>query len=275
MLRQRVLTAAVILPLFLAALLFLPNAYFSVLIAAVLALAAREWARIVGLGPTGQLLYAAGLTIAALGILLLERASVSGPFIYSAPGKLLYGLCATFWLAIVPVWLLFCWQTRERALLGLVGIVVLLPFWHAFTSLQLSPGRLLVVLGVVWTADTAAYFAGRAYGRRKLAPSISPGKTWEGVAGALLAVLGYWIGVSLLVPGLGENVASGLALAILLTVLSIQGDLFESWMKRLAGFKDSGTLLPGHGGVLDRIDGLIATLPFAALFFAYPMLRLA
>jgi phosphatidate cytidylyltransferase len=272
MLRQRILTAAVILPLFLAALL-LPNLYFGVLLAGGVAMAAREWARIVGLGSTGQLLYAAGLTAAALSILLLERASVTGPFIYSAPGKLLYGLCAAFWLAIVPAWLLYRWQTRERGLLGVVGVIVLLPFWHAMTWLQLNPGRLLVALGVVWTADTAAYFAGRAFGRRKLAPSISPGKTWEGVAGALLAVLAYWVAVSLLVPELGAHLASGLVLATLLTVVSIQGDLFESWMKRLAGFKDSGSLLPGHGGILDRIDGLTSTLPFAALYFAYPMLR--
>jgi phosphatidate cytidylyltransferase len=272
MLRQRILTAAVILPLFLAALL-LPNLYFGVLLAGGVAMAAREWARIVGLGSTGQLLYSAGLTAAALSILLLERASVTGPFIYSAPGKLLYGLCAAFWLAIVPAWLLYRWQTRERGLLGVVGVIVLLPFWHAMTWLQLNPGRLLVALGVVWTADTAAYFAGRAFGRRKLAPSISPGKTWEGVAGALLAVLAYWVAVSLLVPELGAHLASGLVLATLLTVVSIQGDLFESWMKRLAGFKDSGSLLPGHGGILDRIDGLTSTLPFAALYFAYPMLR--
>jgi phosphatidate cytidylyltransferase len=273
MLRQRILTAAVILPLFLAALLLLPNLYFGVLIAGGVAMAAREWARIVGLGSTGRLLYSAGVMAAALGILLLERASVTGPFIYSAPGKFLYGLCAAFWLAIVPAWLLSRWQTRERGLLGVVGVIVLLPFWHAMTWLQLSPGRLLVALGVVWIADTAAYFAGRAFGRHKLAPRISPGKTWEGVAGALLAVLAYWIGVSQLVPELGEHLVSGLVLASLLTVVSIQGDLFESWMKRLAGFKDSGGLLPGHGGLLDRIDGLTSTLPFAALYFAYPMLR--
>jgi phosphatidate cytidylyltransferase len=126
---------------------------------------------------------------------------------------------------------------------------------------------------VVWTADVAAYFAGRAFGRHKLAPEISPGKTWEGVIGAALAVSVYWSLVAALVPEFGSHFVSGLVWVLLLTVASIQGDLFESWMKRLAGLKDSGRLLPGHGGLLDRVDALTSTLPFAALYFAYPFAR--
>jgi phosphatidate cytidylyltransferase len=177
------------------------------------------------------------------------------------------------WLAIVPAWLYYRWEARSHALLGTVGALVLLPFWHALAWLQNEPGRLLAALGVVWTADTAAYFCGRAFGRHKLAPRISPGKTVEGAAGALAAVGGYWVVLWLLAPELAGPFLSGLALVLLLALLSVEGDLFESWMKRMAGVKDSGNLLPGHGGLLDRVDSLTSTLPLAALYFAYPVLR--
>jgi phosphatidate cytidylyltransferase len=125
----------------------------------------------------------------------------------------------------------------------------------------------------VWTADIAAYFAGHAFGRHKLAPLISPGKTWEGVIGALAAVALYWSVITWFVPDFAGQLPAGLLWAAVLTAVSIQGDLFESWMKRLAGVKDSGSLLPGHGGLLDRIDALTSTLPLAALYFAYPAMR--
>jgi phosphatidate cytidylyltransferase len=123
-------------------------------------------------------------------------------------------------------------------------------------------------------ADTAAYFAGRAFGRHKLAPHISPGKTWEGALGAMAGVTLYWAAVVLLAPSASGLTVSGFGLVLVMTAVSIEGDLFESWMKRVAGRKDSGTLLPGHGGVLDRVDALTSTLPLAALYFAYPALRL-
>jgi phosphatidate cytidylyltransferase len=274
MLRQRILTAAVLLPLFLAALFLLPNLYWALLLAAGLAVAAREWSRLAGFAATGQAAYAALLLGVALAILALEHdRSVAHAFIYSAPGKLLYALCAAFWLAIVPAWLYYRWVVRSRPLLAVIGIVVLLPLWHALAWLQLTPERLLVALAVVWTADTAAYFAGRNFGRHKLAPAISPGKTWEGVAGALAAVCIGWVVLALLAPEFRGQLASGLALVVVLTAMSIEGDLFESWMKRQAGLKDSGALLPGHGGLLDRVDALTSTVPLAALYFAYPLLR--
>jgi phosphatidate cytidylyltransferase len=125
-----------------------------------------------------------------------------------------------------------------------------------------SPWLLLGVMALVWIADSAAYYAGRRFGRRKLAPGISPGKSWEGVAGAGIALALYASAISAAIVGLRIPVA--LALSAALLYFSILGDLFESWMKRLAGVKDSGTILPGHGGVLDRIDALTAALPIAA-----------
>src|SRR5512145_2745854 len=135
MLGQRILTAAVLLPLFLAALLLLPNLYWTLLIAALLAVAAREWARLAGFAAAGQAAYALVVLVAALE----HDGGATQAFVYSAPGKLLYALCAAFWLAIVPAWLYYRWIVRSRPLLAVVGAVVLLPFWHALAWLQLMP----------------------------------------------------------------------------------------------------------------------------------------
>jgi phosphatidate cytidylyltransferase len=141
------------------------------------------------------------------------------------------------------------------------GVAVLLPTWAALLYLHArGPGVLLGVMAIVWIADTAAYFAGRYFGRHKLAPVISPGKTWEGVAGAFVAVALYAAALSTVV---GMPLLSLLVMVSGLLYLSVLGDLFESWIKRVSGMKDSGTVLPGHGGVLDRIDALTSTLPVA------------
>jgi phosphatidate cytidylyltransferase len=143
---------------------------------------------------------------------------------------------------------------------------------------NLGPLRLLMVLGLVWVADTAAYLAGRAFGKRKLAPAISPGKTWEGAAGALVASAIYAIIWAQFDPRLATLVQGAawlpyLSGAVLLCAVSIVGDLFESAAKRRAGVKDSGRLLPGHGGMLDRIDSATATLPVALLLVQAAGLR--
>jgi phosphatidate cytidylyltransferase len=164
----------------------------------------------------------------------------------------------------------------------LSGWIVLVGAWMALVELQSrSPWLVLAAMAIVWIADTAAYFSGRAFGRRKLAPQISPGKTWEGVYGGLAAVAVYAL---CLVPFAREAgfapvvgalaIALWLGFALLLAGISVIGDLFESLLKRHAGVKDSGNLLPGHGGVLDRTDALLAAMPLAAiaaqLFLAKP-----
>jgi phosphatidate cytidylyltransferase len=128
----------------------------------------------------------------------------------------------------------------------------------------ISPTLLLGFMGTIWISDTAAYFTGRAFGKRKLAYHISPGKTWEGVAGAMLAVLIYGL-IWVFVFADGAYVETLVPLLIILAALGIMGDLFESLIKRQAGVKDSGSILPGHGGILDRIDALTAALPVAIL----------
>ena len=157
---------------------------------------------------------------------------------------------------------------RQRLLLLAAGVVVLVPAGMAMASLP--PRYLLMALGLVWVADSAAYFTGRAFGKRKLAPKISPGKTWEGVAGGALGCIIYAIIWATFDPQMrarvqGEIWMPFLAGTLLLCALSVMGDLLESALKRQAGAKDSGKLLPGHGGVLDRIDSATATLPVALL----------
>lgn len=264
MLATRVLTAAVLLAAFAAAVLLLAPLPFTVLVGVVLAVAAREWARLTGLHGWPAAGYALGCAVlfAALGWALW-------PIGWSRPAlPAVCALAAAFWMVVVPLWLARGVGAGARPWLRAAGPLVLLP--PGLAMLALSPGELLALFGVLWVADTAAYLGGRAFGRRKLAPTVSPGKTWEGAAAALLGVLGYAIICAVFVPQLEDRVRGTLwlpylAAAALLCALSIVGDLFESAAKRQAGVKDSGALLPGHGGVLDRIDSATAMLPLGAL----------
>ncbi len=274
MLKERIATAIVLLGVFLAALLALPTRQFAILVAAVVALGAVEWAALAGIGRPGRYVFSA-LATALFG---------SAVWIFQAidPSRrevaLVFAISAAFWVFLVPYWLsrglgvVF----RSKAASLAIGLVVVLPTGIAVVSLHsIAPVMLLALLAFVWIADIAAFFVGRKYGRHKLAPRISPGKSWEGAVGALVATVIYAIICAMVLPQLSIIARGGLwfacvAAACVLWALSIMGDLFESLVKRQAGVKDSGTLLPGHGGVLDRIDSLTSTLPVSALFF-YPM----
>jgi len=267
MLRQRLLTAAILLPVFLGGLFLLPNAGWSVMTLVPITLAAGEWARLARYGRRATVIFI-GIVLASGGVLAL--ALWQAPAIALAVSAWLYLVALLFWTMAVPAWLYFKWKAGNPWLMAAAGWIVLVPAWLAVSSLQARGALLLLMLLlVVWIADTAAYFAGRRFGRRKLAPQISPGKTWEGVIGAAVAVLVYgWAMGYVLEPNASLQARAGLLVFVcILTALSIVGDLFESWIKRSAGAKDSGELLPGHGGVLDRIDSLTAAMPFAALYF--------
>jgi phosphatidate cytidylyltransferase len=270
MLQTRILTALVLVPAVLAALFLLPSFGWALATLAVVAIAAQEWARLAGFNASGARLFTGGLVVIAATLLGLAWSAEGW-----APGMVLVicGVATLFWLLLAPAWVIHRWSTRHAGVQAAVGLVVLLATWVALVELQArSPWLVLAAMAVVWIADTAAYFTGRAFGRRKLAPLVSPGKSWEGVYGAWLAVLVY---ASLLVPfaaaaGFRLAVATvtiilWLALVFAIASVSIVGDLFESLLKRQAGVKDSGTLLPGHGGVLDRIDALLAAMPLAAV----------
>ena len=292
MLITRVITAVLLLCALLPALFWLPAVHWRAAVTVVLMIAAWEWARmarlphkliwpyVVATGVVGALLllglpFADTAGASADGVVTgVASSAAAGAAAGAVAGvvRAAYGIAFLFWLAVVP--LLFITGARPGDGLGaLVGWCVLLPFGAAVADLRdLGPWLLVSVMALVWVADIAAYFAGRAFGRRKLAPGISPGKTWAGAVGGVVAVALYalanWhFGNPLLA---GEPLWRVLLLAgVMLAAVSIIGDLFESAMKRAAGLKDSSRLLPGHGGVMDRIDSLTSTLPVAALLLIW------
>jgi phosphatidate cytidylyltransferase len=260
--RQRITTALFLAPLPILAILFLPTPWLAAFVAAVLLAGLWEWTGFAGIDET--LPRVGVLTANALLIAALVWGSGRGLF----PLKLA-SLIGVLWWAIVPLWLLRPTfgsgdSHGARVLKLLAGSLCVIPAWCALGWLHsepLGPRWTLFAIVLVWAADSGAYFAGSKFGKHKLAPAISPGKTWEGVAGglatsALLAVAVF--------PLLGLTWASVPALVLLTVVcaiVSIVGDLFESLMKRHSGMKDSGNLFPGHGGLMDRLDSLLAALP--------------
>ena len=279
MLKQRIVTALVMLAVLLPALFAPWLGPFAVLSLLIVATAGWEWARLNGLSGSRALVY--GVLLAAACVL----AWLAG-WIRTVP--------ALLWWATLLVWVVggawalrigvAGWPRLPQSGRLVIGLVMLWTAWLALVgSRSLGINFLLSLLCIVWTADIAAYFGGRAFGRRKLAPAISPGKSWAGVysgmAGTLvLAVL--WLLVERnwpAVPGgaswfslVAARLGTGamLAAVLFLAGLSVVGDLVESLVKRSAGAKDSSHLLPGHGGVLDRIDAMLPVLPLSLAFLA-------
>lgn len=263
MLKERVITAMVMLVLFLVALFTLPALAWSGLMIVMVAQGAAEWSRMAQLSSRTAKAYW-WASILAMAALLWADTQLEGQ------SKLLlhltvYAFSALLWLIIVPTWLIASWKVKQPMLMMIVGWMLLIPTALAMIDLRTeSPWVLLFIMALVWVADSAAYFTGRKFGKNKLAPSISPGKTWEGVAGAIAGVTMYVFWVTSRFTG--YSLFPGLVLAAWWWVgLAVIGDLFESAIKRQAGLKDSGALLPGHGGLLDRIDALTSTLPLAAM----------
>lgn len=257
MLLARIATAAVLIAALLAALFLLPRPAFIALVVLVVGVSAFEWARLCRMTASKPWLYA------GLAALLAAIAAYAGA---AAP---VAAIGVAFWLVVAPLWLARGLHSAHAELLAAAGFAVLIPAAMAMAMLQ--PVQLLLSLGLTWIADTAAYFAGRRFGKHKLAPAISPSKTWEGAAGGVLGTLAYAIICAGVLPELKDLSGSAwiayLAAALVLSIASIIGDLFESAAKRQAGVKDSGVLLPGHGGLLDRIDSATCMLPFAALLW--------
>jgi phosphatidate cytidylyltransferase len=266
MLRTRLLTVAVVFPLFLWALFGLPTSYWSALILAFMVIAAHEWARLFDIPQIGAILFALMMAVVALVL------CIGGEYLIPSQGvtQLLCIVATLFWVVAVPYILKNRVRITAVPVALLFGLVALIPLWAALVKLQsFGPLYVFFAMGIIWLADTAAYFSGRAFGKRKLAADISPGKTLEGAYGAVtIAVLYAAIFVSL-GQYFGTMSLSGLPMTmagfVLIVILSIEGDLFESWLKRQRGKKDSGSLFPGHGGILDRIDSLTSTMPVVAL----------
>lgn len=227
---------------------------------AIATAAAWEWAGLMHLKPSTRQLYT-GVT-ALLIALAVAAGWQDGPWVYLP--------ALFFWLLVAPLWLTGRWHLRAPPAMAALGWLLLVPAPLAMIHLRaLGPETLLTVVGIVVVADSAAYFAGRRFGRHRLAPQISPGKTWEGFLGAGLGVALYALLLELTQARPGGGLLQTLVVFCALFLLSVAGDLFESWMKREAGVKDSGRLLPGHGGVLDRIDSLLAVLPASVLYWMW------
>ncbi|WP_298450368.1 phosphatidate cytidylyltransferase [uncultured Marinobacter sp.] len=266
MLKTRIITALILAPIAIGGIFFLPPMGFALFMAAIITLGAWEWANMSGFEQQPlRIGYAA--VIAAI----------------------LYGL---FDVSAVPVlWLALLWWVvcfllvrnypagsgwwGSRPVRALMGVLVLVPAWVGLNHLRAAgfqfgntDNNLLVILYVfcvVWVADIGAYFAGRAFGKAKLAPRVSPGKSWAGVYGGLVAVAVLALVASALASASLVDTMMLVAATLVTGLVSVLGDLLESMLKRFRGIKDSSALLPGHGGILDRIDSLTAAAPVFAL----------
>lgn len=261
MLKTRIITAVLLVAAFLPILFMSSNMTWATITLIISLLAVYEWAKLIN------------LTTVAAGLYTLLCGVVGAVFLYFLAGNgfhwliyqslFIFVLALALWVFVVPILLTKLITIENKFLLALLGIFLLTPLWLALISLKgIDPWLLLTLLSTIWIADTAAYFSGKNFGKHKLAPSVSPGKTWEGVLGALLGVTVF--GGALYFSGLVSSWAI-FPLLWLVTVLGVAGDLFESLIKRQVNKKDSGNILPGHGGILDRIDGLVPSLPIAVL----------
>lgn len=267
MLRTRIYTVLVVLPLFLAGLFFASAQIWAVLLSPLVLIGAWEWGGLAGWRNSWRVAYVLAMVGGEVALWWVASGVELRAIVVGMVG---FGISVAFWLLVVPVWLARGWRVSAVLPMMAAGAILLLPLWLALVRLHEQPWILLMLMSIVWVSDTAAYAFGRVWGHRKLAPGISPGKTWEGVYGAVVCVALYygvmnWLDFS--TPRILQGV-TGCGVFLFLMALGIEGDLFESWIKRTAGVKDSGTALPGHGGVLDRIDALTSSVPAAALLLS-------
>jgi phosphatidate cytidylyltransferase len=268
MLKERVITAVILIGLFLGVLYFLPANYFSAFIALLVLGGAWEWSLLAGISHRiGRWLY----TLVAVVLLVLANEYVIGG------GKAVseqFLMSACLWWIVSLAWVLR--YPKSADLWGnvwtkaIMGWLILVPMWVAgslLINMDSGANTLLFVVLVVILADTGGYVAGRRFGKNKLAPAVSPGKTWEGLIGGLVANL-IWVAIFTFYNDLSVKEILVLVITVLVTVLfSVLGDLTESMVKRHSNMKDSGNILPGHGGIMDRLDGMSAALPVFTLIF--------
>lgn len=269
MLKLRIITALVLLPIVVGAVFFLERQAFSLVAGAFFLAAGWEWAGMMRSVNTPMRVLWCVLLVAGMALSEWYR-----------PEWLLTWLPA-WWLLALGLVVAFPRATgiwHRLPVQSVIGLMLLVPSWQAVVQIQdqgalglAGAWALMFILLWVWAADTGAYFAGRAFGRHKLAPSVSPGKTIEGLVGGIVLALSVVAVVMWLGFISGDRIAI-LGVAVMTVLASVLGDLFESMVKRQAGMKDSGTILPGHGGMLDRIDSVTAALPVALAGFSWAAL---
>jgi len=256
-LKQRVITALIAVAALLLVLFVLPQAAAQVVVAALILAGAWEWSGFLG---------TRSMALRAVYVVFIAVLMAIATWLAADVNSLIFRVALVWWVCAL-VWTLFYPTAIPGFVRWIAGVLVLLPLYEALIVLYLaSPAVLLGALLIVWAADTGAFVAGKLFGRVKLAPQISPGKTWEGVIGglltvAVLAAAGAWwfdLRIAVLVP-----------FCLAIACASIVGDLTVSMFKRTAGLKDSGSLFPGHGGVLDRVDSVAAAAPLFALGIAW------
>jgi len=266
MLKTRIITAAAILIGLLAIVFSASGAVWTLLTLGVALLGIYEWGTLIQLNKNQRNILlasalASGLLLAYMHMTPLARYQGYAMFAF-------LGLASLFWLMFAPAWLITRRSFGNKLVMAVLGLLLMFATWIGLVGLHaINPMLLLGVIATVSIADSAAYFAGKRFGRHKLAPEISPGKTWEGVLGALSAVTVYGIALCYY-----QHFSPWLIVCLwLLVILSIIGDLVESLLKRKANLKDSSQLLPGHGGILDRIDGFMPTLPLTLFLIYLPL----
>jgi phosphatidate cytidylyltransferase len=272
--KQRLITALILAPLMIGGIFFLPIEQFAYFIGFIVAVAAWEWANLSGYeSPVIRVVYAAVIAAAI---------AATGYFMDTYPElyRIILAVGAAWWLVACVLVIQYpkqvsLWQAKPvRAVLGLF---VLIPMWVGFMTLKSQPHSALIIVYVmllIWGADTGAYFAGKTWGNKKLAPNVSPGKSWAGFWGGLATTGLIAIVFSVCInQWLSPMTLEGFALLAVMTfitaIISVMGDLVESMMKRHRGIKDSSQLLPGHGGVLDRIDSMASAVPVFAFFMLF------
>ncbi len=263
MLKQRIITALILAPLALWGIWSLSSDSLSLILAGIFTLGAWEWSRLVGLEcHLGRIGYTALFPISFYFLY---------PLLQLGNWPLFVLLLALMWWVMALMSVLSypssgaMWKGSAVAR-AIAGLLVLVPSWAALSLLhsEFGPGYFILLMFLIWGADSGAYFAGRTFGKRKLAPKVSPGKSWEGVIGGLIVALAVAALATNWLMAVGGPVAF-FCLVVVTVFISVLGDLMESLFKRIMELKDSGGILPGHGGVLDRIDSLTAAAPFFTL----------
>lgn len=268
MLKQRIITAVILGVALLAAVLYLPPVLFALLTGAVFVVAAWEWSRLAHFAGIARVFF----TLIFAGLLLLCAWWLGFPSMQGPRLMLLLLIAAVWW--VVATWLVISYPARSDLWASqwqqtLMGALVIVPTWAALSYLRAEPGGqwlILILVGGVISADTGAFFVGRRFGRRKLAPAVSPGKSVEGLFGGLACSVIFALVLIWAHEGAGEDWWL-LLMVLAASLISVMGDLLESMLKRRRGIKDSGRILPGHGGILDRVDSSTAAAPVFALVY--------
>lgn len=283
MLKHRIITALVLAPATIASIFYLPLPYYSALMLVVMAIGAWEWGPLMGFANKRRRIAFVMVTVTLICSLwyffplltLWSQAKLQQPIIY------ILWLAVAWWVLSATLTFLYpryskFWSSH-RSIRGVFGWLTLVPTWLAFVVIRSSEyetngyhgAQLIMFLFLmVWSADIGAYFVGKAFGKNKLMPNVSPGKTMEGFIGGVIVACILVAITGIIMGWQAKQFYLAIPITMLITTVSVLGDLNESMFKRQAGIKDSGSILPGHGGILDRIDSLTATAPIYALCYA-------